>query len=363
MLSDENYMHRCIELASQALGYTAPNPMVGALIVHEGKIISEGFHRIFGGPHAEADAIEKVKNKSLLKRSTLYVNLEPCSHKGKTPPCAELIIKSGIPRVVVGNPDPNTLVAGKGIGMLENSGVNVIKGVCENECIELNKRFFTFHILKRPYIILKWAQTTDGFIDVIRTHNNTGINWISNELSRILVHKWRSEEQSIMAGTNTVRLDNPMLNTRQWSGKNPLRIIPDQYLSLDKKLHVFDHSLPTIILNEKKSEKINRLEYLRVSFDNGFLHELMKTLYEKGIQSLIVEGGKKLIEQFVALNLWDESRVFIGEKSFGKGLEAPVLNNSPTFKTFFRNDQLVIYRNYNPYFSQIKKILDAIAIS
>ncbi len=363
MKSDELYMHRCIELADQALGNTAPNPLVGALIVHRDKIISEGYHKIFGGIHAEADAIEKVKNKSLLKDATLYVNLEPCSHKGKTPPCAELIVKCGIPRVVIGNLDPNTLVSGKGIGLLKKSGVNVIKGVCEDDCIELNRRFFTHHILKRPYIILKWAQTADGFIDVIRKDNHIGINWISNELSRVLVHKWRSEEQAIMVGTNTVRLDDPMLNTRQWKGKSPLRVIPDRILSLPHNLHVFDNSLPTLVLNEKTSEITNNLEYIKISFDKGFLHEIMDLFYERGIQSVIVEGGKKLIESFIQLNLWDEGRVIIGEKKFKQGLRAPELNSVNGYKTYFRNDQLVIYRNHNPYFQEIKKKLGEIVMN
>lgn len=361
MKPDELYMFRCIEIASQALGNTAPNPLVGAIIVCENKIIAEGVHRVFGGLHAEADAIGKVPSRSLLKKSTLYVNLEPCSHQGKTPPCAELIVKSGIPRVVTGNPDPNSLVSGKGIRLLRKNGIEVKTGICEDSCIELNKRFFTFHVLKRPYIILKWAQTIDGFIDVIRTPDEqAGINWISNETSRLLVHKWRSEEQAIIIGTNTARMDNPILNTRYWNGKNPLRMVTDRNLTLSQNLNVFDKSLPTIILNSHKSEKTDNLEFLKINFTEGFPGDIMNLLFERGVQSLIVEGGKMLIESFILQNLWDEARVFTGQKKFVNGIPAPVLDQSPVEISSIQSDQLFIYRNYDPFRNQVKNAIHAI---
>jgi diaminohydroxyphosphoribosylaminopyrimidine deaminase/5-amino-6-(5-phosphoribosylamino)uracil reductase len=247
----ETYINRCLELALPGLGNTAPNPMVGSVIVHGWHIIGEGFHHRFGGPHAEVNAVNSVKDKTLLRNSVLYVNLEPCSHSGKTPPCAEMIIEAGIPEVVIGTADPNPIVSGNGIKKLEHAGIRVTTGILEKQCIALNRRFITFHSRKRPYIILKWAQTSDGFIDVLR--ENQGISrptWISNEISRKLVHKWRSEEQAILVGTQTAILDNPQLNVREWTGNSPIRMVIDRQLKLSKKLNLFNNSSTTIVFNE-----------------------------------------------------------------------------------------------------------------
>ncbi len=343
---DETYMNRCLELARSGLGTTAPNPLVGALIVHDRKIIGEGFHRLYGGPHAEVYAINAVKDKSLLRDSTLYVNLEPCSHLGKTPPCTDLIIESKIPAVAIGTIDPNSLVKGKGIEKLKSAGVRIKNNILVTKCIELNKRFFTFYSLKRPYIILKWAQTKDSFIDIVREEGAPNRPfWISNELSRALVHKWRSEEKAILVGTNTARLDNPSLNVREWSGNNPLRIVIDRNLSLPGNLNLFDNTSDTLVINEKINSKKDRTEFLRVSFTNRVPDELMHLLFERGIQSLLIEGGKRLLETFIAEGLWDEARIFIGNMKFHRGVRAPDIEDIPESIVNIENDELVIYKN------------------
>ena len=241
----ETYMKRCLDLAMLGLGDTAPNPMVGAVIVHNDTIIGEGFHEKFGSSHAEINALNSVTDRTLLKDSALYVNLEPCSHTGKTPPCADSIIEYGIPEVVTGMADPNPLVAGKGLRKLMDAGVKVINGVLGDQCFELNRRFVTFHVRKRPYIILKWAQTSDNFIDVLRDQPDIQQpTWISNEISRMVVHKWRSEEQAILVGTRTAQMDNPRLNVREWPGKSPVRLVIDRNLKLPKSLNLFDNRSP-----------------------------------------------------------------------------------------------------------------------
>ncbi len=248
---NEKYMQRCLDLANMGRGNTGTNPMVGAVIVCNGKIIGEGYHKKYGEPHAEANAIYSVKDKSLLNKSTLYVNLEPCSHTGKTPPCSELIIKSKIPRVIVGTIDPNSIVSGKGLKRLNDSGTEVVTGILEDKSVDLNKRFFTYYRKKRPYIILKWAQTTDGYIDTIRKDKQAPhLTWISDKISQILVHKWRAEEHAIIVGTNTALLDNPQLNIRFWHGNEPVRIVLDRNLRLPSNLHLFDKTLKTIVFNE-----------------------------------------------------------------------------------------------------------------
>ena len=249
--TDENYMMRCLELAEHGRQTVAPNPMVGSVIVHDGKIIGEGFHRKYGGPHAEVNAINSVENQKLLKHSTLYVNLEPCAHHGKTPPCSDLIIAKQIPKVVIGSKDIFAKVAGKGIEKMKNAGIDIKVGVLEKESLELNKRFFIFHEQKRPYIILKWAETIDGYIDIDRKKENNGISWITHPYLRIPVHKWRSEEAGIIIGTNTALNDNPKLNTRLWYGKNPVRFVLDRNLSLPSDLSIFDGEIPTYIFTEK----------------------------------------------------------------------------------------------------------------
>lgn len=364
MRLQEIYMNRCIELARQALGSVAPNPMVGAVVVYKKNIIGEGFHRGFGCVHAEAAAIESVRDKTLLKKSELYVNLEPCSHQGKTPACTGLILNYKIPKVFIGTPDPNPLVAGKGIHVLKNNGVDITAGISEHSCIELNKRFFMHHIYNRPFVILKWAQTADGFIDVIRkSGQSVGPNWISNEFSRILVHKWRSEEQAIMAGTNTVKLDDPMLNTREWHGNNPLRIILDRNLDLTKNYKIFKSGIKTLIINEKSSHQEKNFEYIRLEFNDKLLQKIMHELFKRNIQSVIIEGGKMLIESFINANLWDEARIFTGNKEFMRGICAPLIQSKVNFTETIQDDQLTIYRNDNDSIPSITRYLKNIKIN
>ncbi len=343
---DEKYISRCIELAKMGLGSTSPNPMVGSVIVHNKRIIGEGYHYRAGGPHAEAIAIRSVKDKSVLNNSTLYVNLEPCAHTGRTPPCSDLIIQHAIPRIVIGTIDPNSLVSGKGIKRLKAAGRTVKTGILEKECRLLNKRFFTFHEKKRPYIILKWAQTADGFIDVIRDKNSPiGINWISNEISRMLVHKWRSEEDAIMVGTNTAEIDNPMLSTREWYGKSPLRVVLDKNLRLPGHSRLYDKSLPTIVFTEKDAAPEKNLLYRKISFGENFFSEMLTSLCDIEKQSLIIEGGRQLINSFINRDLWDEARIFEGTKTFNQGIMAPVIPGKADEIQYIGEDRLIICHN------------------
>jgi diaminohydroxyphosphoribosylaminopyrimidine deaminase/5-amino-6-(5-phosphoribosylamino)uracil reductase len=337
-------MQRCLDLALNGMGTVSPNPMVGCVLVHEGKIIGEGFHRNYGGPHAEVYAINSVKDASLLSKATLYVNLEPCSHHGKTPPCADLIIEKGISEVVIACVDVNPTVAGKGIKKLQLSGIKVSTGLLETEAIELNKRFFTFHQKQRPYIILKWAQTLDGFIDVERkpgTH--AAPTWITSDALKPLVHKWRTEEDAIMVGTKTVLMDNPQLTAREWSGKNPLRIFIDQHLQVPNDFHLLDGSTPTWVLCSTKPAHPANAEYIQMDFSEDILMPLMDKLHQHGIQSLIVEGGLQLLQSFIDEGLWDEARVFTGHKYFGKGVEGPVFNAVPFEVIRYDNDVLAVF--------------------
>lgn len=335
-------MQRCIDLAKLGIGNTAPNPMVGSVIVYKDKIIGEGYHRKYGEPHAEVNAINSVKDKSLLKKSTIYVCLEPCSHFGKTPPCASLIADVGIPNVVIGSIDTASHVSGKGINILNNAGVNVIQGVLENECKELNKRFFTFHEKKRPYVILKWAQTEDGFIDILRDNSQPKKpTWITNEYAKALVHKWRAEEQAILVGTNTVNQDNPSLTTRNWLGKNPLRIVLDRQLKLKPHFNVFNDQSYTIVIadvsakNKTLTNFSNKTTFEFIDYSKDFTIQLFQVLNKHNILSLIIEGGETVLNSFIKLNFWDEARVFEGNKNFKNGIKAPDL------KHFIRlNDQL-----------------------
>lgn len=331
-IPDELYMRRCFDLARLGFGATAPNPMVGSVIVHQDKIIGEGYHKKYGAPHAEVNAINSVNDKSLLQTSTLYVNLEPCSHFGKTPPCADLIIQHRIPKVVIANTDPNRLVQGKGIEKLRNAGIEVVTDVLKKEGDELNKRFFIYHRKNRPYIILKWAQTKDGFIDVERTHTRPQRpTWITSEEARMLVHKWRSEEQAIMVGTNTAFLDNPKLNVREWTGKSPVRIVIDRNMRLPQNLSLYDGSVPTIVFTARKpdEDESSKVEFVTVAFDGYLPEHMLGELYRRNIQSLIIEGGTKLIHGFLEANLWDEARVFTSGDFFTSGVEAPRLTVKP----------------------------------
>ena len=345
-LPSEKVMIRCIELAITGLGNTAPNPLVGSVIVHGDRIIGEGWHRKFGGPHAEVYAIQSVTDKSLLHESTLYVNLEPCCHTGKTPPCTDLIIEHGIPRVVIGTPDPNTLVAGKGIDKLRRAGISVEYPVLPDACRELNRRFFTYHTLKRPWVILKWAQTKDGFIDVLRdSQTPVAPNWISNDISRIIVHRWRTEEQGILVGTRTALLDNPRLNAREWPGKSPLRMVIDRQGKLPASLHLFDNTLKTFVFTGQHERTEGNTHYLQLDFSRNIIPQMLSRMALQGIQSIIVEGGRKLLQSFIDCDLWDEARVFTGLKEFGSGVPAPELAFAKASMHSIREDRLTVYRN------------------
>jgi len=347
----QKYMQRCIDLAYMGLGNTYSNPMVGAVVVYDNKIIGEGYHTQAGKPHAEVNAINMVKDKNLLKHSTIYVSLEPCAHFGKTPPCANLIVEHKIPNVIIGTIDPFAKVAGRGIEILKNAGCKVELGILEKECLELNKRFFTYHQKKRPFVVLKWAQTLDGFIDINRNlESPIQTNWITNDVSKVLVHKWRSEEQAILIGTNTAQNDNPVLNVRDWSGKNPLRIIIDKNLRLNKNFNIFADNIQTIILYDKNIENSfekENIEFLKIDFSENIIYQILNVLYEKQIQSLIVEGGTILINSFLELNLWDEARVFIGNKLFEQGVKAPIINKQAESVEQLNSTKLLMFNNYN----------------
>ena len=324
---DEKYMLRAIEVARLGMGHVSPNPMVGCVIVHNGIIIGEGYHREYEKSHAEVNAINSIVNKELLKGSTLYVTLEPCSHFGKTPPCSDLILQCGIPNVVVGTIDPFAQVAGKGLEKLRKGGCKVLQGYLEDKCIELNRRFFTFHQKKRPYIILKWAQTADGFIDIDRSYEEYGQStWITNDLSRIAVHKMRADESAILVGTNTARKDNPSLTVREWNGKAPLRLVIDKGMKLPAELALFDQSIPTVVYTSKDVTGKDNLEFKRILFDGNELAQILNDLYERGIQSLIVEGGQILLNSFIGSNVWDEARVYTGKSYFHHGVKAPAFD-------------------------------------
>ena len=346
MHNHETYMLRCIELAKKGMGHVAPNPLVGCVIVHNETIISEGFHSKYGSEHAEPNAINKVDHH-ILKDCTLYVNLEPCSHYGRTPPCADLIISKGIKKVVVGNLDVNPLVAGKGIKKLQDAGIEVIHGVLDDQCKELNKRFFTFHEKKRPYVILKWAQTNDNFISKMPLPANKADNWITGEESKTLVHQWRTEEQAILVGHNTVVVDNPQLTARLYEGNNPARIVIDRSLDLNSNYKVFDAKAKTLIFNSIKNETKENLHYIKIDFTN-FIDELLHQLYELNINSVIVEGGSRTLEHFINTEMWDEARIFVNPNlNFEKGIDAPFLDfKTSPFQTI-GTDKLYLITNTN----------------
>jgi diaminohydroxyphosphoribosylaminopyrimidine deaminase / 5-amino-6-(5-phosphoribosylamino)uracil reductase len=324
---DRKYMRRCIQLALNGKGTCSPNPMVGAVIVRNGKIIGEGWHHKTGMPHAEPNAINAVNNQELLKDSTLYVSLEPCSHYGKTPPCADLIIKKQIPRVFVGCLDVFPLVSGNGVSKLRSAGVDVTVGVEKQACTELNLKFFTFHLLKRPYIHLKWAQTADGFIDRNRKPGSGELPLaISSPLTKMMTHKLRSECDVIMVGTKTALMDNPKLNVRDWFGENPVRAVIDRQLVLDKNLNVFDKSGKTIVFTEKADAECKNITYIGVDFNQDLLSNIIHSLYERNFQSLLVEGGSKLISSFINAGLWDEIHIETSGQKIGEGVPAPNLD-------------------------------------
>lgn len=346
--TEKKYMARCLELAINGLGFTSPNPLVGCVIVHNDTIIGEGYHKKYGDAHAEVNAIEDVQDNSLLVDSTLYVNLEPCSHRGKTPPCTDLILAHKISRVVIGIIDPNSLVAGKGIEKLVKHGCQVTQGIMLQECMELNRRFFTFHKKKRPYIILKWAQTRDGFIDLNRSADMpVKPNWITGEISRMLVHKWRTEEQAILVGTNTAAKDNPQLNVRDWYGNYPLRLVIDRKLKLSRQLQLFDGTTKTVVFSEIQGKNGKNVEFHVVKFDHNLIHTILTILYDMEVTSLIVEGGKQLLDSFIEQSMWDEIRVFVGSKEFFNGVGAPVLNIPVYQEAKIGDDTLLFYRQFS----------------
>ncbi len=342
-ISHDFYMKRCLELAELGLGSVSPNPLVGSVIVYNQEIIGEGYHEKFGDNHAEVNAINSVKNKELLTKSTLYVNLEPCSHHGKTPPCSDLIIRSGIPKVVVGTVDPFPQVSGRGVQKLRKAGIEVITGVLKNECKWLNRRFFKTQLHQKPWVILKWAQTFDDFI----APHKTGNFKISNEIVNRVVHKWRSEEDSILVGYNTVNLDNPGLTTRLFPGKNPIRIILDHENTLRKTFKVFKSEAKTLVFTSKLNEEVeaNRTEiYLNSDLVND-IESLLKLISAEGIQSVIVEGGSKTLQKFISQNQWDEARVIISEDVLIEGVKAPQINKKPNLKEVIENNTLYWYKN------------------
>lgn len=328
---DEKFMFRCIQLGKSALGTAAPNPMVGCVIVHNDTIIGEGYTSPYGGPHAEANAIDSVRDTSLLSEATLYVTLEPCSHFGKTPPCADLILKHTIPEVVIGLRDPHEKVAGSGIQKLRDSGCRVTTGVLQHECRQLHKRFLTFHEQKRPYIILKWAESRDGFMAPESKHRNHGREpfWITNRRSRQLVHQWRSEEQAILAGTNTIVMDNPKLNTREWHGKSPVRVVLDKELKIRRDSNVYDGSEKTIVITQAGGQNNQpKTSYEVITFTKKLGQQICEILYKHQLLSVIVEGGSQTLSTFIEEDLWDEARIFTGNVLLHKGLKAPEISGS-----------------------------------
>lgn len=370
-------MQYCLQIAKNGIGTTRPNPSVGAVVVLNDVIIGEGFTSAYGGNHAEVNAINSVKDKSELKEATIYVTLEPCSHFGKTPPCADLIVKHQFKNVVIGCVDANSLVAGKGIERLKKAGINVVVGVLENECLEHHKRFFTVQNKKRPYIILKWAETKNGFIypelvsgsvttELVSGSVNETLKqvqrkvpiWISNQYSQQLVHKWRSEEHAILVGTNTVIADNPKLNVRSWSGNNPIRIVLDRNLRIPKSANIFDESVKTIVLTEKKEKREKKKEdcqfehvissvvekrklvFEEIDFSKSIAQQICKVLHKHQIQSVIIEGGTQTLQTFIDASLWDEARIFIGENEFKNGIKGPVISGKLISESNLKGDVL-----------------------
>lgn len=347
MPNHEKYMQRCLELAELGKGSVSPNPLVGAVLVHEERIIGEGWHKQYGGPHAEPHAIADVFQRyadaaQLLKASTLYVSLEPCSHQGKTPPCADLIIQHQIPKVVIACRDPFEQVNGKGIAKLEAAGIDVTTGVLQQEASFMNRRFFARVQKHRPYVILKWAETADRYF----APEGGKQQWISGKAAQILAHKWRSEEDAILVGTNTARIDNPQLNVRLWKGRNPKRVVIDKALRLPKSLHLFDGSTETLIFTALDAPWETNLKYINVeNFDWYLPQHILYQLYLMDVQSLIVEGGAKTLQLFIDADLWDEARIFQSSNYWSNGIPAPLLHRAPVSKQVLGKDALLTYLN------------------
>lgn len=339
------FMQRCLDLAVKASGYVAPNPLVGSVIVYDGKIIGEGYHQKFGEAHAEVNAILSVAPHlfHLLPEATLYVNLEPCSHHGKTPPCADLIISHKIPRVVIGSNDPNPRVAGQGIQKLMAAGVEVVAGVMKSETDFLNRRFMTHFLMRRPYIILKWAESADGFI----APDEQKQVWLTNEHSKKLVHQWRAEEQAIMVGKKTIEIDDPELTVRLINGKNPARIIIDRTLAIPSTKKIFFPNAPVFIYNGLNESSEGRIHFEKINFEENVLPQLLESLYLKNIQSIIVEGGPNTLAQFMEQNLWDEARIFTAPIRLTTGKQSPKIGIRSAYEQMIGTDKLKIV--FNPY--------------
>ncbi|AWG23512.1 riboflavin biosynthesis protein RibD [Flavobacterium faecale] len=348
MNTNEKYIQRCIDLAKNGLGTTYPNPMVGCVIVHKNRIIGEGWHKKAGEGHAEVNAVNAVIDKALLTEATIYVSLEPCSHFGKTPPCCDLIIAHKIPNVVVGTVDPNSQVAGSGIKRLIEAGINVTVGVLEDECNELNKRFFTFHQKKRPYIMLKWAETQDGFIAPATRKEQKPV-WITGTAARQLVHKWRSDEQAIMVGTQTAIDDNPKLDVRDWTGHAPTRVVLDRHNRIPSSQNLFDGSVKTIVICESTTQKsTENCIFESIDFEKEIPNQIIAVLYKHQIQSLLIEGGRQLLQTFIDSGLWDEALVFTGTPYFTSGIPAPILtHHSVVDQKMIGPDELKKYKYHD----------------
>ena len=344
--ADNKFMRRCLDLAVRAEGMTYPNPLVGSVVVHEGVVIGEGYHLKAGAPHAEVNAINSVSDKSLLSKSTIYVSLEPCSHSGKTPPCADFIISNNIRRVVVGTADTSDKVTGKGISRLKEAGCDITIGVLETECRRINRKFFTFHEKKRPYITLKWAQSADGFIDLIRRNKPSAEqNWITGKSERVLVHKWRAVEEAILVGAGTIRADNPRLNVRFWNGNDPIKIILSRSANLNKYLSEDETNGTVIVFTSNPENDIGRAERIVLKENIPSSLQVIEYLYDRGIQSVFIEGGSEVITHFVESGLWDEARIFTGKVNFNDGVKSPSIGGRVDTDISFEKSRLTILVN------------------
>jgi len=344
LASDQFFMNRCIELAVKGRGHVSPNPLVGAVIVIDNEIISEGFHQKYGEAHAEVNAINKIKDKEIFKKATIYINLEPCAHFGKTPPCASLLVTSQFKRVVIGMLDPNPLVSGKGLQMLQQANIDTSVGILETECKKLNQRFITFHSKKRPYIILKWAETRDGFIDHERNLINTRtINWISQPTTQTFTHQWRTHEQGILVGWKTILYDNPSLTSRAFYGKSPIRIVIDPNLNTPQDSKIFNDDSELYVFNSKHNDESTLKKFIKLK--DFKIETILNELYKLKISSIIIEGGKYTLEKFLLSNLWDEARIIIGSSTFKNGLPSPKINRTPQKEVRIGEDRILFYSN------------------
>ena len=338
-MNDEQYMQRALLLASRGQGQVSPNPMVGCVVVHEDTIIGEGWHQVYGGPHAEVNAFAAIADPHKIPDATVYVTLEPCSYHGKTPACTDLLLRHQPKRVVIGAIDPNPRVSGSGVEILREAGIDVHVGVLQDECEKLNCRFETNIREQRPYVILKWAQTTDGFL----ARSNGDSKWISNAASRLLVHQWRAEEDAILVGSKTVRRDNPSLTVREWPGTNPCRVILDRRASIDGSYSVLDGAVRTLVYTTAEGRSVDEVEYIRLD-ESNYLEEVLRDLYAKNIGSVFVEGGAKVLESFIDSGLWDEARIFTSPEVFGEGIKAPAIRGSKVEELFIEKDRLEFYK-------------------